>query len=255
MSDSAWKCIEENLVHPHRLKDLIYSAIPLKRARTRFGPIITNLLAVWRYVEKESKSIQKWHKNSPLFHNYSLLSGAKPFAFSQWEEKGIHVLGDMFGDSGLFPFSDLRAVFNLPASSFFVYLQLRSSMKAYEVPWTEPLTTHKLHHILNRKKSFVTQIYNLLLIANYKPLKTCGVRIWMQQWRMTTGKEYGIVTYSLKNPNHQVLHFNFLHRTHLTPKKRYLMKLTSSPYCDKCSENVIGTFIHMFWDCKYVNIF
>lgn len=74
-SDPCWKPIEKNLVLPHRLEDLIYSAVPLKRSKLRFGPIVNFLLSTWCTVEKESKNSCKWHSNSPLFNNYSLLTG------------------------------------------------------------------------------------------------------------------------------------------------------------------------------------
>lgn len=40
----SWKCIEEDLALPHRLADLVYSALPLKHAKLCLGPIITFLL-------------------------------------------------------------------------------------------------------------------------------------------------------------------------------------------------------------------
>lgn len=197
---ASWKNIEENLVHPHRLTDVIYSSISLKQAKARFGPIITNLISVWRTVEKESKTFKRWHKNNPLLYNYSLLLGAKPFKCPSWGKKGIHVLGDIFNDTGLLSFNDLCSSFSLSMSTFFLYLQLRSSMKVNGVPWNEPLTTHKLHDVLhkNNKKNIVSKLYNLLynllLITNYKShkLKKCGVMIYWSNWTMTAGNIYGI---------------------------------------------------------------
>uniref|UniRef100_A0A0E9S1U3 Uncharacterized protein n=1 Tax=Anguilla anguilla TaxID=7936 RepID=A0A0E9S1U3_ANGAN len=39
---------------------------------------------------------------------------------------------------GLRTFSDQKETYNLPGTSFFLYLQLRSVMRAYRVPWSQP---------------------------------------------------------------------------------------------------------------------
>lgn len=58
-----------------------------------------------------------------------------------------------------------------------------------------------------------------------------------------------------KNPNHKLIHFRFLHRTYLTPRKLHLMKLISSPNCELCPNRDIGSFMHMYWHCPGVVIF
>lgn len=135
----SWESIEENLVYLHRLIDLVHSAISLKHAKLHFCPIITYFLSGWRKTEKTSNTTQKWHLNSLIFHNHSLLSGSAPFSSPFWKTKGVHFLGDIFYGNGLRYFNELQVTFNLPASSFFLYLQLRSSMKAYDTPWNTPL--------------------------------------------------------------------------------------------------------------------
>ena len=58
-----------------------------------------------------------------------------------------------------------------------------------------------------------------------------------------------------RNPNYQQIHFNFIHKTYLTPKKAYRMRLAASPNCTLCSLNATGTFIHMMWECPTVKTF
>ena len=100
-SDPCWKSIEKNLASPHRLEDLIYSAVPLKRAKLRLGHVLSFLLSTWVIAEKESKSTCKWHLNSPLFNNYSLLTRGVPFSSPDWRSRGIYVLADVYNESGL----------------------------------------------------------------------------------------------------------------------------------------------------------
>jgi len=49
-----------------------------------------------------------------------------------------------------------------------------------------------------------------------------------------------------RNPDHQQIHFNFVHRAYLTPRKLYLMKRLTDPMCST------GTFLHMMWECPPV---
>lgn len=147
---ASWRPIEENLSLPHRLQDLVYSNIPLKKAKLRLGPIISFLLVTYRTVMKQTHAGLKWHNHSPIFNNFSLLSGNIPFSFPQWKSRGVNILKDMYGDSGLRAFNDLHAEYDLPGSSFFFYLQLRSAMRACGVPWGLTLPTHPLQTFISR---------------------------------------------------------------------------------------------------------
>lgn len=118
----SWRPVEEKPTFPHRLQDLVHSAIPLKRLKLRLGPIIYFPLTVWRSAEKISKSVQKWHLNSPIFNNFLLLTDNIPFSFPAWNDKGIHVFKDIYDDNGLHSFGDLCVTYDLPGSSFFLSL-------------------------------------------------------------------------------------------------------------------------------------
>ena len=58
-----------------------------------------------------------------------------------------------------------------------------------------------------------------------------------------------------KNPNHQTIHLNIVHRAYFTPRLRHSMKLESSPLCQLCTQGCLGTFTHMFWECPGVQLF
>lgn len=140
----SWRPIEEHLAFPHHLQDLIHSGLSIKRSKLKLGPIMSFLLAVWRSVERVIGCMLKWHAQSPIFHNYSSLTGGVPFSSREWSGRGINILSDTCDDGGLRLFNDLRATYDMPSTSFFLYLRLRSAMRAYGVPWGTPLPTHKL---------------------------------------------------------------------------------------------------------------
>lgn len=255
---TSWRPVEECIIAPHRLQDFIYSNISLKQCKMRYGPIISNLLSVWRDVEKITKVSTKWHKNSPIFHNYKLLTASKPFSFPTWQQKGINTLGDIIDDAGLRTFQDLQSSYNLPGYSFFLYLRLRSAMKTYGVPWNSQLSLHPLHRYFcgNMKtRGLVSAIYTTLLQATYKPLGI--LTIWEKELKLPDDQidwqtVWTNIISSSKNPNHQLIHYNFVFKYYLTPFKRYSMHLIPSPLCTFCPYGAYGTFLHMFWECPKV---
>ena len=60
-----------------------------------------------------------------------------------------------------------------------------------------------------------------------------------------------------RNPNHQYIHYKFVHRAYHWPHKRFLAGLpdTPSPNCQLCPLQVTGNFIHMMWECPPVRRF
>ncbi len=57
---------------------------------------------------------------------------------------GVNTCGDMYDNQGLCSFQALRDKFCLPASAYFVFLQLRSALKAYGVPWSSSISSHPM---------------------------------------------------------------------------------------------------------------
>ena len=84
---TCWRGIEERIVHPYRLEDIVHSSISQKQAKKDFGPLIAHLIESWKGALKLSRTTTKWHHFSPIFHNHSLLSNSRPFSFPQWSER------------------------------------------------------------------------------------------------------------------------------------------------------------------------
>ncbi len=51
----SWRAIEESIVYPYKLKHLVFSGVPLRQCKSRFGPIVIHLLSTWRDVERRSQ--------------------------------------------------------------------------------------------------------------------------------------------------------------------------------------------------------
>ncbi len=138
----SWRAIEESIVYLYKLKHLVFSGVPLRQCKSWFGPIVTHLLSTWRDVERRSQLVTKWHRHSPIFHNNNLLSGSTPFHCPQWTHNKENTLGHIYDDSGLKSFQNLKTQCNLPGTSFFMHLRIRSALWAYGVPWNSQLPIH-----------------------------------------------------------------------------------------------------------------
>jgi len=89
----------------------------------------------------------------------------------------VNVLKDLYSVHGLRAFNDLQAEFDLPHSSFFFYLQLRSAMGVYGLPWGTDLPTHPLRNLLasvGPTQGMVSKFYKLIF-GPYKPLPVEGI--------------------------------------------------------------------------------
>ncbi len=73
-----WRPLEEELVGPHRLQDIIYSNISLKTCRSSYSPIISNLIATWGSIESHGNIHLKYHPHFPLFNNFVLCFAGRP---------------------------------------------------------------------------------------------------------------------------------------------------------------------------------
>lgn len=159
----------------------------------------------------------------------------------------MHPLGDIYGPQVLQAFQDIQKHFNLPGTSFFFYLQLCTAMHTYGVPWNIPLPIHAFHTALTSPSGLVSKLYSMFHKASCKPLSTD--RLWKTDlssnssnlnWKLI----WQNIQLSSRNPNHQVIHFNFIHRTYFTPRILHKMK----PNCTLCNQNAFGTFFHMVWE-------
>ena len=122
----SWKFLYNNLVHPRRLEDILFSGIKDKYCMLHCGSIITNIIKNFRIVERDLKGNLKWHNDVPLWHNMNVQIGNKPLDFKPWSLKGIYVVGDLYDGNGMLSYQDLKDRFAL--QDFFFNLQIRSAL-------------------------------------------------------------------------------------------------------------------------------
>jgi len=104
----------------------------------------------------------------------------------------------------------------------------------------------------------VSKLYHFLQVTDLVSLPV--ERIWRRDCPdLAQDLDWDVMWSSIhetsRNPDHQQIHFNFLHRTYLTPVKLHHMKMINEPCYNLCSLKAQGTFIHMFRDCPPVRQF
>lgn len=257
-AEVSWRALEEKIVAPCSLRDILFSNISINHCQLRFDPILSLLIETWQAVEKFCNFSCRWHLHSPIFNNKGLLIRGRPISLGQWENRGVRLLGDIFDKDGLCSFQDIKEIYSLPGTSFFFYLQLRPALKAYGGPWHHPVPIHPLHELITTRREsegMASILYQQLLIASHKTLPL--YRIWRKDVQdLKPDFNWDTVLKNIKlssrNPDHQQINLNFIHRTYLTPRKLHLMKTINDASCTLCSLGAVGTFIHMIWECPPV---
>lgn len=254
-SISPWKTIEQDIIAPIRLRDFLFSGLSINHCTLRYGPVLTYMLQIIRQVERLVGFTSKWHKTSPVWHNNKLLSGNKPFIHDVWAEKGIWVIGDLNGEDSLLSFNDLVSLYGIPRHSLFFYFRLRSAFKAHKVVWGSEMKEHPIvGWIKVAPKSVVSFLYaRFLSYLSPKPSTLAWDRAMaLRRREIDWNTSWDNICSSSHNPNHQFIHMKIYHRVYLTPRIRHLIGHAPHPFCTLCSQNTLGTFMHIMWDCPKI---
>ena len=182
---SPWKTLEQELVHPLRLRDVAFSGLKPKNCYSKFGPIISYVIQTMVNVEKCMGFKSKWHKHSPIWHNANLLMGGEPFISQLWAQHGIWILGDISGQNAILDFPNLMSHCGISRNSKFVYFRVMSALNSLKVPWGGGFWIHPLISLMKKAphKKTVSYVYNNLL--SYIPAESPERRSWeadIQLW-------------------------------------------------------------------------
>ncbi len=133
---------------------------------------MANSIKIWKTVERRIGGPFKFCNSTPLWHNFNFVCGNRPFVQPSWSSLGVNTCGDIYDNQGLCSFQTLRAKFCLPASAYFVFLQLRSALKVYGVPWSSSISSHPMRDWIapSAGRPSVSLIYNTIIDCITKPL-------------------------------------------------------------------------------------
>ncbi len=220
---------------------------------------MANSTKIWKTVERRIGigGPIKFCNSTHLWHNFNFVCGNRPFVQPSWSSLGVNTCGDIYDNQGLCSFQTLRTTFCLPASAYFVFLQLRSALKAYGVPWSSSISSHSIRDWIapSAGRPSVSLIYNKIIDCITKSLST--KTIWNRELSdlnlsVDWERVWSNLSLTSKNLAHHFIHFKVIHRVYITPYKRFKMKLQSNLNCHICNTTSSGNFLHMFWECPVV---
>ncbi len=133
---------------------------------------MANSIKIWKTVERRIGGPFKFCNSTPLCHNFNFVCGNRPFVQPSWSSLGVNTCSDIYDNQGLCSFQTLRTKFCLPASAYFVFLQLHSALKAYGVPWSSSISSHPMRDWIapSAGRPSVSLIYNKIIVCITKPL-------------------------------------------------------------------------------------
>ncbi len=154
-------------------------------------------------------------------------------------------------------FQTLRTKFCLPASAYFVFLQLRSALKAYGVPWSSSISSHPMRDWIasSAGRPSVSLIYNKIIDCITKPLSNkISWNRELSDLNLSVDWErvWSNLSLTSKNLAHRLIHFKVIHRAYITPYKRFKMKLQSNLNCIYVTLHHQALFLHIFWECPVI---
>ncbi len=159
-----------------------------------FGPVVANSIKIWKTVERRIGGPFKFCNSTPLWHNFNFVCGNRPFVQPSWSSLGVNTCGDIYDNKGLCSFQTLRTKFCLPTSAYFVFLQLRSALKAYGVPWASSISSHPMRDWIapSAGRPSVSLKYNKIIDCITKPLSIKTI------WNRELSDLKGIVHFEIK---------------------------------------------------------
>ena len=177
--------------------------------------MISYLLLVWRRVEKLASCSSGWGPHSPIFNNDRLLIGGQHICFPDWERKNICTLNDIFEEKELLFFQNICIKYSIMHTSFFFYLQLRSTLKNNGISLQSPLVTHPICKMFDSARStsgFVSRLY-WLVYSSYRPLaldKTWRKDIPNLKDTFDWDRVWVDASLASRNADHQQMHYNYI---------------------------------------------
>ncbi len=140
-------------------------------------------------------------------------------------------------------------------SPFFLYLRLRSALKAYGVPWSIKISPHHMVNWIDSSmvsRGIVSIISKSLVVRQYSNIPTEG--FWERELNTVIDWDnlWGNCFVTSKNPARQMIHYKLIYKAYATPCLLYKMKRKSDPFCHLCNSSSQCTYIHMFWNCPQI---
>ncbi|MBN3289039.1 LIN1 transcriptase, partial [Polypterus senegalus] len=252
----AWTAIEVKSCSTS-LYSLLCAPINTRYRQYTNNPIVLHSLRIWNQCRKHFKT-EKLLSVAPLQKNHLFQPSQTYAVFNIWKKFGINLLRDLYIDNVFASYEQLRSKFNIPATNFFHYLQIRNFVKQNlpDFPHLAPSSTlEKL--LLNFKElDSISTIYKILLQS--LPFKDprghwendLSINISEKEWKVAMQRIHS----SSICAKHTIIQLKIIYRAHLSRLKLSKMFPGHDPTCERCNQ-APASLGHMFWACSKLTLF
>lgn len=212
-------------------------------------------MSIWKQIKLYIKAPQVYI-DTPICENHSFIPRLNDIVFSTWKQKGVCNIKDLYIDGNFATFARLQATYNITASSFFRYLQIRDYVRKY-IPNFEILNKHETLEAMNKldptTRGAVSFFYQIL--HNKVQQSTEGLRkAWAGELNVElTDEVWDECLRSINgcsvNVRHNLIQFKMHHRHHYSQEKLHTFYADVSPVCTRC-KSTISNLAHSFWLCS-----
>ncbi len=163
----------------------------------------------------------------------------------------------MYDGRSLCSFRTLGARFRLPASACFVFLRLRSALRACGVPWSSSVSSHPVRDWIapSAGRPSVSLVYSGIVGCIAGPLsigavwsgELSGFGLSVDWGRVWTG-----LSLASGDLAHRLVRFRVIRGACMAPCRGFGMGLQSDLNCCVCGAASSGTFLHVFRECPVI---
>ncbi|KAJ1141600.1 hypothetical protein NDU88_007928 [Pleurodeles waltl] len=191
----------------------------------------------------------------PAFRHLAAMVDARA-----WQEAGCLTLADLYPSETFIPFQVARDTFGLNQGQSLTYASIlniaREIWPTYlEAPPSSVLLWVLLEYRGGGQPSYITYIYKAMVADTPKPVLRAQVAwdgdlnapLEEVQWKAICA----LLRQETCNARVKLIHFNYIHRTYVTPA--FLHKIDPSS-CQRCNVRP-ATFLRLAWDCHIVQTF
>ncbi|XP_039473704.1 uncharacterized protein LOC120442039 [Oreochromis aureus] len=247
----SWVAIEESLVAPSSLEAFLTQKgrpVPFK------DPVLAFMQETWSRAHQYINVSPYLTSRASIWHNKKILIGKKPVRWEAWARTGINQVADLFGQTGMKSFAEIRREFNLDPREIWRFFQIRHCIKTILNNNPDPPSSiQEMFAAPGINRIRASKFYGMFREAhspNLGGLRQCwekdlGIQILEDTWKQLVSSWY----VCSPETQSQLIQYKLLHRNYWTPSKLVRLKLVDNDTCWKCQEEA-GTLVHMLYTCR-----
>lgn len=192
-----------------------------------------------------------FHQELPIWILTPVRDMMGHMSFETWREGGCEVLADLYPGETFITYEQACGDFELGQGHYLHYAGL---MEIAKVTWPTypdiPQTTLTLDILLtcSSGRRLISLLFKAMRMDSTSPPPRARVTWDADPLGDKTWSAISALTHTVScNEHFKRVHYNFIHRTYMTPVKLHRITLALSDACPRCDE-AGADFLHLAWD-------